>query len=475
MHKPEKIRTSITEYSSLVRHEAWIEGRMVSGRWVFGEPYGEPACSGVFGPRLTEGEVWTEALQKAMDENSYVYVPPMPKPLYIDKALVISSGTTLEIYGHTMIRLKPGSNTAMIRNKKAHYDLSKPINCEDNGDSDIHIIGGIWSECNNGRYGGNDNHMDMLPEGNFGVMVLSNVTDFSVENVTFTDCTAFGIMAGACKNFLIENIKFDVVYRDGVHLNGPAQDGVIRNIVGECGDDIVAVNAWDWHNSAKTLGNIENIQVEGVRAKPGHMFSGIRLLAGRKYGDDSHSYECSIRNCTFSKMRGLNTVIMYMQPFLTGESLASYSNLGVMENIIFSDIEIDYIKPEDYYFEKHAAFEIGNHCNRVIFENITVNFPLRDTAYGNWSLVAVGRELIDITAQNEDYWRKLPPIDRHCIVRDVTFRNIYCRLSGEKYRQCADLYELMDIKTDKGETAFGTVYGIAENIVIDDEKHFVVI
>ena len=48
--------------------------------------------------------------------------------------------------------------------------------------------------------------------------------------------------------------------RDGVHVNGPASFGEIHDLKGlDMGDDMIAINAWDWDVSAITYGTVEYI------------------------------------------------------------------------------------------------------------------------------------------------------------------------------------------------------------------------
>ena len=85
--------------------------------------------------------------------------------------------------------------------------------------------------------------------------------------------------------FTVENITFDYNMfcrcMDGVHVQGPARNGYIRNIKGATNDDLVALNCDDGHDNGKewvkSRGDIENIVIDGLYADGG--YTGVRLLS----------------------------------------------------------------------------------------------------------------------------------------------------------------------------------------------------
>ena len=96
--------------------------------------------------------------------------------------------------------------------------------------------------------------------------------------------------------FSVENITLDRPRRDGVHVNGPASDGLIRGVRGDSHDDNVALNAWEWKNDAPSYGPIERIVIEDVTARPKDVpaANSIRLLPGVKRFDDGTTLDCPI-------------------------------------------------------------------------------------------------------------------------------------------------------------------------------------
>ena len=103
-------------------------------------------------------------------------------------------------------------------------------------------------------------------------------------------------MIGNCRNFIIQDIEFKDVNRDGIHVEGPAYDGLIRDIRGRTGDDMIALNAWDWTNSSLTFGSIYNVIVEDIKCDPGYLWSEMRLHPGNYVLPDGRTIECPVYN-----------------------------------------------------------------------------------------------------------------------------------------------------------------------------------
>jgi hypothetical protein len=81
-----------------------------------------------------------------------------------------------------------------------------------------------------------------------------------------------------CSYFTVENILFDFndgnpnpINMDGIHLDGNCHYGTIRNLKGNCYDDLVALNAHEG-----TQGDITNVEINGIYADYCH--SAVRLL-----------------------------------------------------------------------------------------------------------------------------------------------------------------------------------------------------
>ena len=417
----------VRAYADLVTRTAFKEKHYSAGLW--GENRGE-----------VEAEVWTAAIQKALEENEYVYIPPFTHPIYLDRPLVIPSNRTLDVSERTEIRLLPETNCCMMHNQKVvvSHDL---YDYDADPDVNITVRGGIWSTSANGRRGGNGNDKgSLLPGGQGamgadGVFVFSNLRGLTLRNLHFVDITPFAIHIAGARDFVVQNIRFDNAFRDGVHINGPTCGGEIRNISGRTGDDLVALNAAEFTECALGFGAIQNVLVDTVEADPGYVWSEIRLLPGRLETESGHAIDCAIENCTLQNIRGVHTIKGYDQPCPWGDRITDRQMPGRIENVTYQNIEFSYIKPQDYYAEKFAGLEFCADLKDITIRNILFDFPLRDARYGNWCLMTVG-------PMTEGFEHP----ESFCHAQEVRIENIFHTVTYGDIEQVKDPAMLIDEK-----------------------------
>lgn len=145
-------------------------------------------------------EVWTEAFQADLDADGVLHIPAREKPYYLDGPIVLKSGQKLTADARAEIRLKPGTNTCMVRNEHIVGFADKPVPKDTPPDSDITIQGGIWTTLANGvqdNHGNQRGHSSKLKPvpGTHGVILLHNVSKVSVRNVTVRQSKPFAIWA----------------------------------------------------------------------------------------------------------------------------------------------------------------------------------------------------------------------------------------------------------------------------------------
>ena len=246
--------TSVESFASLASFSEWTD------LW--------PDGHGGTITRQVRASVWNAAIQAALQQSSSVYLPRRAVPYYLDSPIILKSGQHLSAASDAEIRLKPNSNTCMVRNASIVSGQRGPVTSSVPPDHDIVIEGGVWttlafegqSNGNNvGRTSAKDDH-----SGSYGVIVLSNIKNVDVQNLTIRQSRPFGVQMSNCAYFVVHNIHFDNHLRDGIHINGPAHDGVISGIRGVTHDDFVALNAWDWKGSAITFGPITRVMVWDV-------------------------------------------------------------------------------------------------------------------------------------------------------------------------------------------------------------------
>ncbi|NDB07009.1 MAG: hypothetical protein EBX95_15105, partial [Acidimicrobiia bacterium] len=213
----------LSTWEPLVRKESWTE------KW--------PDAAGKLETRQVTGEIWTQAMQASLDVQGTLHIPARAQPYYIDGPLVLKSGHKLSADPTAVIRLKPGTNTCMVRNERVVTLNTKPVPSDQPMDTDITIEGGIWTTLAN-SVANHGNTLGLSAKtnpafGTHGVILLQNVRRVSVKNLTVRQSRPFGVHLANAHAFSVENITLEEHRRDGVHVNGPASDGLIRGVRGD--------------------------------------------------------------------------------------------------------------------------------------------------------------------------------------------------------------------------------------------------
>lgn len=222
---------------------------------------------------LKDSTAW---LQSQLDKRGEVQIPG--GEYIISKPLIIYDNTKLSLAFDAVIRLADGSNCVMMRNEA----------CQTSG-KNHHILveGGTWDGNNKGQ------EPDTRPEGKpyyFGVVMrFEEIEDLTVRDITVKDPSRYAVQIKNTDRFTVDNMTFDYnMYQkcmDGVHVQGWARNGMIRNIKGATNDDLVALNCDDCYDDGEkrniSQGFIENIVIDGVYADNG--YTAIRLLSCGSY------------------------------------------------------------------------------------------------------------------------------------------------------------------------------------------------
>ena len=407
---PEASKTGaepVTKYRALVTTAEWTERR--------------PGPAGVMKTVDVKAEIWTKAVQTCLDEHASVRIPRRRKPYYIDAPLVLKSGNRLFVDPNTEIRLKPGTNTCMVRNRGVVDGTHGEVALGAGADSDMVIEGGIWTTLattpaeSNGNVRGSG-FSPFRPFGSHGTIMISNATRVTIRNLTIKESRPHGVQIGNCSVFLVENIIFENHRRDGVHLGGPAENGIVRNVRGATGDDMIALNAWDWMQSNATFGPIRRILVDHVVAeKP----SAVRLLAGTKNFGDGKSVDCDISDCVIRNIRGMHEIKIYDQPNLErGRDNDFADPIGRLTNLFFHDIDVKQPTP--------PLVQIASNIDGIDIRNVTLDFDpgaVRQPFY----LVEVGPMSMTYKSNPEDprTWVEVFSPDRSCTIRGLTVSDVH--------------------------------------------------
>ena len=224
----------------------------------------------------------TAALQQMLDKCGVVTVEK-PGTYLITKTLIIHSNTRLVLSPGAKLLAAPMSLCALIEN--AHFTGG-------GRDENIEIIGGIWDgNCDAMGLDGLDffKHRNDEPyrPGRFtGKLIrFAHIDRIVLQRLVIRNPVSYGIQIADTCGFVVRDIYFDYNWHfcttDGVHINGPACNGVIENLAGTTNDDMVGLTTYDERHGEVSLGDIENVYLHNLTAKNG--YSGVRLMCGENY------------------------------------------------------------------------------------------------------------------------------------------------------------------------------------------------
>ncbi len=373
-------------------------------------------------------EIWTEAIQKALDENKNVYIPDMGKTIFVDEPIIMRSDYALKVAPNQVIALTPNTNLCLVRNENLIHGAKNAVS-RINPDRNISVEGGIWTalekENGNGRLLSDKKNP---AQGAFSVMLFSNVENIVIKNTKFEESLSYAVQISNCEGFYISDIKFKSYHKDGIHVNGPVKYGVIQNLEGDdMGDDMIALNAWDWHASAMTFGSISHLYINNIKSTNNE----LRILPGQKLFDDGSSVDCDIHDCVFENLSGIYTYKLYAQPYylnkIKGINDVSGS-VGRLYNLYFKNIEFPSIAQFGFanLIAVRGLFEICADCENINIENVNVAEDIEKLLKKDISLVKVGPLSATLKYVPDDVtkWIEIFDSDAVCTVESICLKDI---------------------------------------------------
>lgn len=379
----------------------------------------------------------TKKIQLALDTHSpVIYVPHTGKPYMISQPLEIHSNQTLMLEEGAVIKLANYSNCVMIKNDD--QTLGDP------GNRNIKIIGGIW-DGNRQKQTRQDNPRGTgNPETTwFGIVFqFFNVHDFEMRNIILNNPTSWGVVLGDVHHFIVDNIFLDYgeippINTDGIHLTGLCDNGVINNIYGTTGDDMVALNADDYGVYRVREGDIYNISISNIFGING--YRGIRLLS-----NTSSIYNVKIENI-FGTYK--NSAVLFSRPIgLTG--------LCDFRNIVIDTVNAELIGNGE------GVINFDANVKNVIINNITRKQEQiePDLQYKYTISIGIGWEIDDMQVNN-------------MYINDRTTKGIgaiFVSGSSIKRLVCSNIVRTEPLVIDTADLIVVQVDGSIDNLILDN-------
>lgn len=301
----------------------------------------------------------TASLQALLDKKGTINIPD---GMYlIKKPLIIHDDTHLILSKNTVFYLADGANCSLLDNDGLYLKKTN---------RNITVEGGIWfgNHSMQTRESIDDENQpcdyDKYVSNTLIVLMLRfvHVENLILKNLTFKDPTSFAVHIADVKYFNVENIHLDYDLKkpnmDGIHIQGPARFGQIKNIYGNANDDHIALCANGTTRSEITKGVIEDIDIDGVYCDNG--YTGVRLLS---CGDAVKNI--SIKNI-HGQFRYFAVSFTHHYP-LKENTLASFENINVNGLFISKNQEELYVS---YQNGSLIYFEHGIKCKNVNIQNV---------------------------------------------------------------------------------------------------------
>lgn len=308
----------------------------------------------------------TLALQALLDRRGIVTLD-RPGTYLVSKTLIIHSDTRFVLSPGAKLLAAPMSKCALIENE--HF-------AGGGRDQNIEIIGGVWDgNCDNMGLDGvyeaiHREDQPYSPSLFKGKLIrFARVDRIMLEKMVVRDPVSYGIQIADTNGFVVRDMFFDYNCHfgttDGVHINGPAYNGVIENLCGTTNDDMVSLTTIDETHAEVTVGEIVNVDIRNITASNG--YSGVRLLSAGDF-----DMRCIRINGVYGEYRH-NAV------------LVSHHNTRPNTRIWFDDIIIEHVHsvkcPRELPEDAFRYWDKANHKLPIVWIETGIkagNITLRD-------------------------------------------------------------------------------------------------
>ena len=200
------------------------------------------------------------AIVAASTGNMSTVAITVPGTYYCNQ-IVMYSNSNLSLGSGVILRKPPGVAASMIINEGA-------LQATPATDSNIQIFGEGEIDGNNSNQTGFTRATNgTIASNTFLSGIQGEVAMIGVNNFVFAlqnvyNCNGFGVQYIG-NNALFQNIVFNTA-RDALHFNGPSSHIILDNVTGYSADAFIALNAWDYHISSPTVGNITDVRATNI-------------------------------------------------------------------------------------------------------------------------------------------------------------------------------------------------------------------
>ena len=192
----------------------------------------------------------TAAIQERIDEAHRELSLPDPEVCYlISHPLELPSDFRLVLPRFAEVRLAPGSNCLMLKNKTVSDRKERVTNpfwdyvndfSDEYSSKNIEVTGGVWNFNNRNQAPNPMEARDFKPGGKSYtgmIMLFFRVDGLRLSSMTFKDPVTYAATLDAVTHFTVDHIRFDYNHgnpratnMDGIHLDGGCRFGELFDL-----------------------------------------------------------------------------------------------------------------------------------------------------------------------------------------------------------------------------------------------------
>ncbi|MDD7772926.1 MAG: hypothetical protein PT954_00665 [Eubacteriales bacterium] len=423
---------------------------------------------------------WSDALEAALREHDHILIPASAEPYFFHRTVVIPSCRYLECAPDATLALTYPAETVLFRNAHIVDGTHIPEDAQEiPRDHDIYLTGGRFVDPHLSRAGyGSSGMLDPADYAahfhGVSTMLFFNHTDrLYISGTTFVHCAAFAVQCGDIVDAAFCAISFEDCFADGLHIGGNCRNLCIRDIRGTVGDDLVALNLYDWQDSSVNFGPMDSVWCENLRQSPESPYKAMRIEPGIYRYDDGGTVDCALTNAVIENVRGVRTYKLYFQTprYYVHREEPESGTPGSGDWLYFRDIDVDLAAPIDRLpdYESSdpvtgtiAAFEIGANIGHLRLSDIRLT--LHRDRYPQSYLLAIGPKSVRIDRGTPDECEIFDP-QITCTIRELTLQNI--EINGERLPLSAIADYIREIRfdniyNDQTATGHGKIESVTE-------------
>jgi len=220
------------------------------------------------------------------------------------------------------------------------------------------------------------------------VVSFKRIDGLIVEDLKITSSASkYALLISDATKFMVENIDFATA-SDGVHIDGPTKNGVVRNITGTTGDDLISITARDWDTTPfffnDVNGDVSDIFIENVHGNtPGFIMIKLEPAPGNNISDitlrNINSIASSFIISLNDSIYGAGTIDRIFVDGLYGTS--------IYHNIMMTATAGKKVSFKNIFTEQSANYSVlaGNGTfESVVMDGVQLNTIVSGKLFSDW-------------------------------------------------------------------------------------------